>query len=111
MPHPVVFLAGMNGFCFSRVTCFSPGEVLGSFGTHSTLERGWNHGKLMYGKMGEEELGGQNLGLTLKQNKQANRKHYIAETRGIHSNWEEGGNLLLPLKVAGALTSSSYKVF
>lgn len=57
--------------------------------------------------MGEEELGGQNLGLILKQNKRVNRKHYIAETRGIHSNWEEGGNLLLPLKVAGALASSS----
>lgn len=56
--------------------------------------------------MGEEELGGQNLGLISKQNKQANRKHYIAETRGIHSNWEEGGNLLLPLKVAGSSSQS-----
>lgn len=57
--------------------------------------------------MGEEELGGQNLGLILKENKQTNRKHYIVETWGVHSNWEEGGNLLLPLKVAGALASSS----
>lgn len=58
----------------------------------------------MCGKMGDEELGNQNLGLILKQNKQANRKHDIAEARSVHSNWEEGGNLLLPLKVAGALS-------
>lgn len=86
MPHLILFLSGLNRFCFFLITSFCLCEVLESFRTHSIFE--WpKPQKVNIWNIGEEVLQAE-IWVWLKKKKEE-------ELLGIHYDWNERRKAIL----------------